>query len=384
MKPSLMFALAWLAGAQVSSMLGAEVRLQRAPAGALQPQAVMDAQGTLHLVYLKGEPKACDVFYSRRERDAGSFAPPLRVNSQPGSAVAVGTIRGAQLALGKGGRVHVVWNGSHQATPKPPTQGAPLLYTRMTDPGTAFEPQRNLINTTQHLDGGGTVAADLAGNVYVLWHSAPPGNQAGEAGRGVFLARSQDEGRTFAAERSVNPEPTGACACCGMRAGTDAEGNLFALYRTAASALNRDMTLLVSRDQGGRFTSTTLHRWRLGQCPMSSEFLTAAGGKMLAAWETDGPVQFASLGAPVSNVPVAQRPATVAKGKHPVLAVNASGQTLLVWTEGTAWQRGGALAWQVFGPDGRTVGEPQRRDGVPVWSLAAAVAEPDGGFTILY
>jgi len=384
MKPSLMFAIVWLAGAQASSVFGAEVRLQRAPAGALQPQAAMDAQGTLHLVYLKGEPKGCDVFYSRRARGAEGFTPPLRVNSQPGSAVAVGTIRGAQLALGKGGRVHVAWNGSQQATPKPPTQSAPLLYTRMTDPGTAFEPQRNLVNTTQHLDGGGTVAADLAGNVYVLWHSAPAGNQAGEAGRAVFLARSQDEGRTFAGERGVNPEPTGACACCGMRAFTDAEGNLFALYRTAASALNRDMTLLVSRDQGGRFTSTTLHRWRLGQCPMSSEFMTVAGGKMLAAWETDGPVQFASLSATASNAPVTQRPSTMAKGKHPVLALNASGETLLVWTEGTAWQRGGALAWQVFGPDGRPVGEPQRRDGVPVWGLAAAVAEPNGSFTILY
>ena len=112
MKPSLMFALAWLAGAQASSTFGAEVHLQRAPAGALQPQAVMDAQGTLHLVYLKGDPKACDVFYSRRVRGAEGFTPALRVNSQPGSAVAVGTIRGAQLALGKGGRVHVVWNGS--------------------------------------------------------------------------------------------------------------------------------------------------------------------------------------------------------------------------------------------------------------------------------
>ena len=62
MKPSLMFAIVWLAGAHASSVLGAEVRLQRVPAGALQPQAIMDAQGTLHLVYLKGEPKACDVF----------------------------------------------------------------------------------------------------------------------------------------------------------------------------------------------------------------------------------------------------------------------------------------------------------------------------------
>lgn len=384
MKPFLMLALVWLVGACSNLALAAEVRVQRAPAGALQPQAVMDAQGTLHLVYLQGEPKGCDVFYTRRAPGKTAFSPPMRVNSQAGSAVAVGTIRGAQVALGKGGRVHVVWNGSMHALPKPPTQSAPLLYTRIDDGGAAFEPQRNLISGTQHLDGGGTVAADATGNVYVLWHSAPPGNQAGEAGRAVFLVRSQDEGRTFAGERIVNPEPTGACACCGMRAFADAQGNLFALYRTAANALNRDMTLLVSRDQGTRFTSTTLHRWRLSQCPMSSEFMVEGRGSLLAAWETDGAVQYAALKLAELDKLTPIRPSTTAKGKHPVLAVNTAGETLLGWTEGTGWQRGGALVWQVFRPDGRPLGEPQRREGIPVWGLAAAVAEPDGSFTILY
>ncbi len=365
-------------------LTAAEVRVQRAPAGALQPQAIMDAGGTLHLVYLKGEPKGCDVFYARRAAGKTTFSQPLRVNSQPGSAVAVGTIRGAQFALGKGGRVQVVWNGSMQATPKPPTQSAPLLYSRLNDTGTAFEPQRNLITGTQHLDGGGTVAADAAGNVYVLWHSAPPDNKVGESGRAVFLVRSRDEGRTFEPERLVSPEPTGACGCCGMRAFTDTQGNLFALYRSAANGLNRDMTLLVSRDQGGRFTSQPVHRWRIAQCPMSSEFFIEARGQVLAAWETEGPVQFADVpGADLKQLSV-RKPTSVTKGKHPVLAVNAAGETLLVWTEGTGWQRGGSVAWQVFGLDGRPVGEPQRRAGLPVWGLAAAVADPDGGFTILY
>ena len=72
------------------------------------------------------------------------------------------------------------------------------------------------------------------------------------------------------------------------------------------------------------------------------------------------------------------------KGKHPAVAVNKAGETLLVWTEGTGWQRGGALAWQMFGADGKPAGAPQRRDGVPVWGLAAAVAESDGSFTVIY
>jgi hypothetical protein len=364
--------------------LAAEVRLQRAPAGALQPQAVMDARGGLHLAYLKGDPKACDVFYARREAGKAEFGAPLRVNSQSGSAVAVGTIRGAQFALGKGGRVHVVWNGSGQATPKPPTQSAPLLYTRLNDAGTAFEPQRNLINSTLHLDGGGTVAADAAGNVYVLWHGAPENNQAGETGRAVFLARSRDDGKTFERERAVSPEASGACGCCGMRAFADTAGHVFALFRTASTALNRDMMLLVSRDRGESFKGDYVHRWRIGQCPMSSEHFVAAGGKVLGAWETAGAVQFAALDATTVKAIAPVSPTAPGKGRHPALAVNKAGETLVVWSEGTGWQRGGAVAWQVFGADGRPSGEPQRRDGVPVWGLAAVVAEPDGAFTVIY
>ena len=362
----------------------AEVRLQRVPSGGLQPQALVDAGGTLHLVYLTGDPKACDIFYSRRAAGKTDLSAPLRVNSQPGSAIAIGTIRGAQFALGKAGRVHVVWNGSGQALPKPATQSAPLLYTRLNDAGTAFEPQRNLIAGTLHLDGGGTVAADADGNVYALWHGSPPDNKAGEVGRAVFLARSKDEGRTFQPEREVSPEASGACGCCGMRAFADAQGNVFALFRTASTALDRDMMLLVSRDRGERFTGDYVHRWRVGQCPMSSEFLAEAGGRVFAAWETAGPIQFASFDAKTVKPTPPAGPTVMAKGKHPVLAVNKSGETLAVWTEGTGWQRGGALAWQVFGPDGKPTGQPQRRDGVPMWGLAAAVAEPDGSFTVLY
>ena len=379
------FALSLLAALlTLGTASAAEVRIQRVPGGGLQPQAVMDARGALHLVYLQGDPKACEVIYSRREAGETEFSAPLRVNSQPGSAIAIGTIRGAQLALGKGGRVHVIWNGSGQAEPKPATKSSPLLYTRLNDAGSGFEPQRNLITGTLHLDGGGTVAADPEGNVFALWHGAPPDNTAGETGRAVYLARSRDEGKTFEPERVVSPEASGACACCGMRAFADAQGTVFALFRTASTAMDRDMMLLVSRDRGERFTGDYVHRWRVGQCPMSSEAFTAAGGRVFAAWETAGAVQFAALDAKTAKAASPIGPAIMVKGKHPVLAVNRAGETLLVWTEGTGWQRGGALAWQVFSADGKPTAAPQRRDGVPMWGLAAAVADPDGGFTVLY
>ena len=57
---------------------------------------------------------------------------------------------------------------------------------------------------------------------------------------------------------------------------------------------------------------------------------------------------------------------------------------LLAWTEGTAWQKGGALAWQVFDKTGTPTAEKGRTDGVPVWSLPSAYCQPDGRFVIVY
>src|SRR2546426_6413013 len=94
-----------------------EVRLLRTPDDGIQPQAAMDAKSVVHLIYFKGDPKAGDIFYVRREPGQNEFSKPLPVNTQPHTAMAMGTIRGAQLAVGKNGRVHVAWDGMGDASP---------------------------------------------------------------------------------------------------------------------------------------------------------------------------------------------------------------------------------------------------------------------------
>ncbi len=372
------WSLGWLAG---SASAATTVTLMRAPEGGIQPQSVVDAQGVVHLIYLKGDPKATDVFYVHQEPGQG-FSTPLRVNSQAGSAIAIGTIRGAQLALGQGGRVHVAWNGSQSAAPKP-EQGVPMLYARMNDTRSGFEPQRNLMTATAFLDGGGSVAADARGNVYVAWHASPLG-KSGEETRAVFVARSSDDGKIFFREAQAGSEPTGACGCCGMRAMADSQGNLFALYRAAGEKMNRDIMLLTSRDHGTKFETSTLHQWKMNMCPMSSESLSESGARVLAAWETAGQVYFSAID-PVTGK---SSPPVAAPGngrrKHPVAVGNRQGETLLAWTEGTGWEKGGSLAWQVFDQNGRATGEKGSMDGVPIWSVVTAFTRSDGGFTIVY
>jgi hypothetical protein len=363
-----------------------KVRVLRTPDRGLQPQALVDGKGALHLLYIKGNPEAGDLFYVRKAAGAARFSSPVKVNSQTGSAIAIGTIRGGRIALGKGGRVHVAWNGSQKALPKGPGEGTPMLYARMSDAGSEFEPQRNLMHTGEYLDGGGTVAADGKGNVYVAWHAKKITGPAGEDNRRVWVALSRDDGKTFSKESAAFDKSTGACGCCGMHAFTDKAGTTYMIYRSASKSIHRDMWLLCSSDQGKSFAGSRIHPWDIDACPMSSEAFAEGPAAVYAAWDTKGQVYFGpidSAKAAVSEVVAA--PGAGRGRKHPALAVNAKGEILLAWTEGTGWQRGGDLAWQVFDAKLRPTREHGRIAGaVPVWGLPSAVANADGTFTIFH
>lgn len=223
-------------GAESKTRSSAPIRFERLPNGGIQPQVATDPQGTLHVAYYSGDALHGDVFYARSTNSGGVFSTALRVNS-PGSALAAGTIRGAQLALGKRGKVHVAWNGSSEASLKGPVNpdsgkpGAPMLYSRLNDEGSAFEAERNLMHRSFGLDGGGSIAADSAGNVYVVWHGIGTDVKSGagpegEARRAVWIAKSADNGRTFKEEEKAWHEPTGACACCGLKAFARRDGSV--------------------------------------------------------------------------------------------------------------------------------------------------------------
>jgi hypothetical protein len=348
----------------VAADLADPVEVLRVPAGGIQPQIAFGPDGALHLLYFRGDSHAGDLYYMRRPPGQTAFADTVQVNSTPGSIIAVGTVRGGHMALGKNGRVHVAWMSADRDAPG-------MMYTRMADDGTHFEPQRNVALTHTHLDGGGSIAADDSGGVYVAWHS---GN-SGEELRRIWMARSTDDGKTFRAEERSNPIETGACGCCGMRAGSDSGGNIYMMYRAARASVHRDMTLLVSGDGGESFRSTTVGPWDLAACPMSTTQISASESGVLIAWETDGQIYWSRLApeSPDLSDP-AFPPAEETKRKHPAIAGGTDGQTLLAWTEGTGWKRGGSLGWQIFDSEDRPTSERGRIDGaIPVWGSAAGM-----------
>jgi len=356
------------------------------PSGGIQPQAVRDGTGALHLLYYQGDPRHGDLFYMKSSDMGTTWSSPLRVNSEAGTAIALGTIRGGQIAIGKDNRVHVAWNGSKADSRGPvnPESGqheAPMIYSRLNDAHTGFEPARSVMTRTFGLDGGGTVAADSGGNVYVAWHGKSAGAAEGEAGRQVWVAESRDEGKTFTAERPAWKQPTGACGCCGMAMHTDTHGTVRALYRSATEQIHRDIYLLTSHDQARNFEGRKLDPWEINACPMSSMGFAEGAGKVEGTWETDGKVYFADLN--LSNTVPITSPQEGKGCKHPRIAIGSDGTTLMVWSEGTGWGRGGSLAWQLFDPSGNVIGEKGIKGDLPAWSFGTVVTKT-GGFVILY
>lgn len=355
------------------SIQAAEVRTERVPEGGVQPQIVNDASGTLHLVYLTGAAGGSNVRYAARKAGASAWGSSATINSTPDTAVAAGTIRGAQLTVGRDSALHVVWNG-----PGGRDRPSPLYYSRSLDGGRTFAAQRDLRGETKGLDGGATIAANATGDVFILWHGARAEAAPGEVNRVIFVLKSTDNGATFAPVQIANLDDLGVCACCSMKSFITPSGELLTLYRAARQLDQREITLLSSRDGGGTFTHQVLAPWPVKVCPMSSMTMTGVSGHTRAAWETEGKIYTRLLDDTAAAIPVSP-----AKSRHPALAVNQSGETVVSFSIGTGWQKGGQVGWVLLDKGGQPTSTRGTAPGVPVWGMTAAYADGND-FVVMY
>jgi len=363
----------------ICASLSADVKFERVPEGGIQPQIAQEENGTVHMIFYKGDPLGGNIYYVQRKIGDAGFSKPIRVNQREGSAIAAGTIRGPQLALGKDGRVHVAWMGGKgaQKVNLGGTEATPMMYARMADDRAEFEPEKAVNVKVSGLDGGGSLAADAHGNVWVIWHGMPPG-VTGEENRLLYVARSADEGKTFAEEFAPRTPSPGACACCGMKAFATEKGELYVMFRNLEESTRRPELLLVSKDQGKSFNTVISEMWEISTCPMSSASIQRTKGGILSAWETKGNVQIATIINGKEQKSFSPPPGP--KRKYPFALDNGKGETLLTWVEDAGWGTTGKLGWEIY--PRKTNGKAGNRETRP-WSFAQAYVA-NGDFVIVY
>jgi hypothetical protein len=163
----------------------------------------------------------------------------------------------------------------------------------------------------------------------------------------------------------------------------DARDRLHVLYRAATDDVHRDATWVTVGPRGPS-APVPLHPWDLRACPMSLFALAKDGSGMFAAWETAQQIYYATLDPDRGTASVPAAVAGTALRRLPSVAINGSGERLIAWTEGTAWARGGSVAWELQDRNGKVIASAAHAGSVPVWGLVAAVAEREGSFVILH
>ena len=208
------------------------------------------------------------------------------------------------------------------------------------------------------LDGGGAVAADADGDVYVAWHA--PGDVQGEDNRKVWITRSHDQGMTFDEETAITDIHTGACGCCGMEIDASAKGQLLILFIEAREKVNRDMAVFVSQDACKTFKPLIDDPFKFNSVCVMSDVSFCTGGKRYAGRLGNREPGFVLHGSPRQD----RQPPTIRSVpgdggnlKHPAIAVSKDGSFVVVWAEGTAFNKGGSIAWQIFYASGNASGK---------------------------
>ena len=342
-----------------------------------RPRVVTDKEGTVHLIY----NNRGNIFYSKKSPDSIDFSEPIQVNSVDRSGAV------ADVAIGKNGTVHLLFHGNiFYIREQIKSENRKLkssdikytFYTRLQPGASAFDEQRDLSKNVWGFDGGCTLAADQAGNVYTFF--AGTTRKGNETVRQVFLSKSGDNGSTFG-----NPTPIdlgkGVCACCHLKADVDAKGSLHIVYRVAEETVDRDSFVLTSKDQGKTFSPTALDQWKLRACPGSAYSFAHSGDETFVSWRNESEIYLTSLSKKIHITP----PGKDLKRRAAILGHNHRGEVLITWAEGDNFNKPHHLKWQLYDAEGTAIGPVGTKENAfQRWGNSAVFADAQGNFTILH
>lgn len=315
-----------------------------------------DAEGTIHLLYNSADGPQ----YVKSTDNGKTFSTAIPVVDEKSRKPKL-VFEGADMVVGKGGRVHVAMSTNAWQLKLPVEEWA--CYYANLDPGAkAFSRVRNLNRKPSE---GYSLAADDKGNVAACWLSGK-----------LYANVSHDNGNTFADYVEIN-SAYDPCDCCTTSAVFGADGKLAVLYREETHD-ERDMYLVLWDQLRGELTrpriSSTL--WKIDSCPMTYYSVQRDKDGYVAAWPTKGEIYLARLDSKGKLLPPGEIKTPGRAGHRTgILALSAPDGSSLV-----AWKKDDKLGWQLYDakgqPSGTTGSVKSAGNGI------AGVVDKDGKFIL--
>jgi hypothetical protein len=360
-----------------SVCFAAEVEVIQLPEGALVPDVTVAPDGNVNMVYGLGDK----ALFVRSADDGRSFSEPVAVNSTGKVQLTMGE-RGPKLALGRNGSIHVIWMDRWS-----PGAQVHAKYARSTDGGKTFSEPRQLSSKAM-LDGA-TIAADGKGNVIAFWHTFDPPQKEIKDGHWIYLARSTDDGETFAAPERLRLTDMKdlACSMCLMRARFAQDGKVHLAFRSAVDNI-RDMYVLSSNPGENAFTAKRVNNdnWYIDHCPMCGPELTVdAAGSAYCAYMADHKVYWSRRPADSADFTLhVATPNNENDEIYPSATPNGNGDVLMVWQVGPmAVGQKATVHWALYRDDGSYTGQTGTLGVSTSGTKATAFATRSGDFRVI-
>ena len=289
--------------ASASSIASQPVRISAPDVDAAEPVSVAAPDGGFYVAWVNhGENNQADVMLARFDAEGAATASPVRVNQQDGVATAW---RGDPPSVGVAQQsVYVLWTARVESHGN---KGTDIYLSVSHDRGKSFAPAVKVNDdTVPGAHGMHSLAVASDGRIYAAWLderniSAPkPSKHAGghhmESNRELFIAQSQDGGKTFSANRKI---ATDACPCCKTALAVAADGTVYASWRQVLPGNFRHIAVASSSDAGATFSTPVIvsdDKWMLQGCPVSGPSLSVvADGSLKVVWYAAGEGQAPGL-----------------------------------------------------------------------------------------
>ena len=272
------------------------LQISAADVDAAEPVTVSAPGGDFYVAWVNHNANnQSDVMLARFDHEGAASGAPVRVNQQAGVATAW---RGDPPSVAVSGQnVYVLWTARVESQGK---SGTDLYFSVSHDGGKSFAaPVKVNDDKTTGAHGMHSLAVGNDGRIYVAWlderniQAPKPSPQAGghhmESNRELFVADSNDGGKTFSANRKVAEN---ACPCCKTALAVALDGTLYASWRQVLPGDFRHIAVASSNDSAASFSAPVIvsdDKWVLHGCPVSGSSLSVdTNGKLRVVWFAAG------------------------------------------------------------------------------------------------